>query len=82
MLTFYLVAYATVQMYDITTNRQSILLKRMVNKLYFYECVTEVTWRVLSGCSVAFEQWDQPIPVSSCLCGSDLKSWRFHHFLP
>lgn len=28
MLTFYLVAYATVQMYDITTNTQSILLKR------------------------------------------------------
>lgn len=28
MLTLYLVAYATVQMYDITTNRQSILLKR------------------------------------------------------
>lgn len=28
MLTLYLVVYATVQMYDITTNRQSILLKR------------------------------------------------------
>ena len=36
MLTFYLVAYATLQMYDFTTNSQSVLLKRIGNKTYFF----------------------------------------------
>lgn len=35
MLTFYLVAYATLQMYDIRTNSQSVLLKRISNKFNF-----------------------------------------------
>lgn len=40
MLTFYLVAYATLQMYDIRTNSQSVLLKRISNKFNFSECVS------------------------------------------
>lgn len=44
MLTFYLVAYATLQMYDIRTNSQSVLLKRISNKFNFAE---RVSYRLL-----------------------------------
>lgn len=44
MLTFYLVAYATLQMYDIRTNSQSVLLKRISNKYNFSE---RVSYRLL-----------------------------------
>lgn len=45
MLTFYLVAYATLQMYDIRTNSQSVLLKRISNKFNFCQtCVLPVTF--------------------------------------
>lgn len=59
MLTFYLVAYATLQMYDIRTNSQSVLLKRISNKFNFYlACVLSVTFTFLSGYSEVFGQWD------------------------
>lgn len=61
MLTFYLVAYATLQMYDIRTNSQSVLLKRISNKFnFFLVCVLSVTFIFLSGCNEASEQWGQP----------------------
>lgn len=44
MLTFYLVAYATLQMYDIRTNSQSVLLKESVINLIFTE---RVSYRLL-----------------------------------
>lgn len=77
MLTFYLVAYATLQMYDIRTNSQSFLLKRISNKYnFFLVYVLSVTFTFLSDCNEASVQWGQPAIVHAWKSGCGLKSWH------
>lgn len=77
MLTFYLVAYATLQMYDIRTNSQSVLLKRISNKFnFFLVCVLSVTFTFLCDCNEVSGQWGQLAIVHAWKSGYGLKSWH------
>ena len=76
MLTFYLVAYATLQMYDIRTNSQSVFVEKnqLINLIFAERCVLPVTFIFLSGCNKASVQWGQPAIVHAWKSGCGLKS--------